>query len=162
MLHRSHHKDHTEIVRKATEGAARLISFLYCDNGGIIRGKSTHLSALAERLETGLGLTVAMQAMSDMDQLQDMEGKGPVGEIRLVPDPDTFTLLPYAPGRATMLADMVRLYRSPWEACPRHFLKRMVEKAAAEELTIQAAFEPEWTLAQKVGDAFVQRPSVFR
>ena len=147
--------DNTEIVRQATEGDAQLIFFLYCDNGGIIRGKSTHLSALPERLETGLGLTVAMQAMSDMDQLQSVEGMGPVGEIRLVPDPDTFTLLPYSPGRATMLADMVRLDRSPWEACPRHFLKRMIEKAAAAELTIKAAFEPEWTLAQKVGDAFV-------
>ena len=34
---------------------------------------------------------------------------GPVGEIRLMPDPDTFTLLPYAPHAAAMTADMCTL-----------------------------------------------------
>lgn len=35
-----------------------------------------------------------------LDQLARVEGLGPVGEIRLVPDPDTFTVLPYAPHAA--------------------------------------------------------------
>lgn len=147
--------DQAEVVQRAREAGVQLVFFLYCDNGGIIRGKSTHVSGLEGRLETGIGLTVAMQAMSDMDMLQPVEGMGPVGEIRLVPDPDTFTLLPYAPKRAVMLADMVRLDRTPWEACPRSFLKRMVASAAGLGLSLQAAFEPEWTLAKKVGDSLV-------
>ncbi len=60
----------TEIFKLATESGVHLIFFLYCDNGGVIRGKSTHVSSLEHRIETGIGLTVAMQAMSDMDQLQ--------------------------------------------------------------------------------------------
>ena len=147
--------DQAEALQRAREAGVQLVFFLYCDNGGIIRGKSTHISGLESRLNTGIGLTVAMQAMSDMDMLQSVEGMGPVGEIRLVPDPDTFTVLPYNPKRAVMLADMVRLDRSPWEACPRTFLKRMIALAADAGLTIQAAFEPEWTLAVKEGDSFV-------
>jgi glutamine synthetase len=147
--------DSSEIVKKATEAGVQLIFFLYCDNGGIIRGKSTHVSSLAKRLETGIGLTRAMQAMSDMDRLQTVAGMGPVGEIRLVPDLETFTVLPYAPKRAVMLADMVALDRMPWGACPRGFLKRMVARAAARGLRFQAAFEPEWTLARKEGASFV-------
>ena len=147
--------DSIEVVRRAGESGVKLVFFLYCDNGGIIRGKSTHVSSLDQRLNSGIGLTVAMQAMSDMDRLQQVEGMGPVGEIRLVPDPATFTVLPYAPKRAVMLSDMVQLDRSPWQACPRSFLKRMVDKAAAHGLTIRAAFEPEWTLAKKEGDIFV-------
>ena len=35
--------------------------------------------------------------MNGLDQLQPVEGMGPVGEVRLVPDPSTFRVLPYAP-----------------------------------------------------------------
>ncbi len=115
-----------EIAKKASESGVQLVFFLYCDNGGVIRGKSTHISSLEQRIETGIGLTVAMQAMSDMDQLQPVEGLGPVGEIRLVPDLDSFAILPYEQKLAVMLADMVRLDHRPWESCPRYFLKRMV------------------------------------
>jgi len=144
-----------EVVRKAREVGIQLVSFLYCDNGGVIRGKSASTSSLERRMDAGIGLTVAMQAMSDMDLLQPVPGMGPVGEIRLVPDSDTFALLPYAPKRAVMLADMVRLDREPWEACPRTFLKRMVERMTREGYHLKAAFEPEWTLARKEGDYYV-------
>lgn len=147
--------NHDTILRQAEEAGVNLISFLFCDNGGIIRGKATHVSGLEARLRSGIGLTVAMQAFSGMDQLQPVAGMGPVGEIRLMPDPDTFTLLPYAPKRAMMLADLTTVAGQPWEACPRHFLKRMLERAAARGLTIQAALEPEWYLAGRDGDRFV-------
>ena len=42
-----------------------------------------------------------------------------MGEIRLVPDPDTFTVLPYAPHSAAMLVDHLRLDGQPYEAGPR-------------------------------------------
>jgi glutamine synthetase len=81
--------DQSEVLRRANESRVQLVFFLYCDNGGIIRGKSAHISTLQKRLETGIGLTVGMQAMSDMDMLQSVAGMGPVGEIRLVPDLST-------------------------------------------------------------------------
>ena len=93
--------------------------FLYTDNGGIIRGKSTHINALENRINDGIGLTLAMQAMNMMDQLASVEGMGPVGEIRMVPDPNTFRVLPYAPRVGAMTVDMIKLDGTPWEACPR-------------------------------------------
>jgi glutamine synthetase len=153
--HRVKAMDQREVVRRANESQVQLVFFLYCDNGGIIRGKSTHISTLQKRLETGIGLTVAMQAMSDMDMLQSVAGMGPVGEIRLVPDLSTYRTLPYSPRRAVILADMLTLERKPWAACPRAFLKRMVDLAARRGFRVRAAFEPEWTLARKEGDSFV-------
>ena len=35
-----------DVVRQAREADLRLVRFLYCDNGGIIRGKATHASKL--------------------------------------------------------------------------------------------------------------------
>src|SRR6185295_14227700 len=94
------------VADDARRAGIRLVRFLYTDNGGITRGKSTHAASLASRITDGIGLTVAMQAMNMLDQLQPVDGLGPVGEIRLVPDPRTFTVLPYAPHAAAMTSDM--------------------------------------------------------
>lgn len=93
-----------------------LIRFLYADHGGVIRGKAVSRSRLPERFTTGIGHTVAMMAMNMLDQLQNVEHLGPVGEVRLVPDPTTFVPLPYAPGAAAMLSDLRRIDGSPGPA----------------------------------------------
>jgi glutamine synthetase len=136
-----------EILDACRTQAVRLVRFLYCDNGGVIRGKATHVERLGDRLRTGIGLTVAMQAMNSLDQLQPVEGMGPVGEIRLVPDPGTFTVLPYAPHTAAMLVDHVRLDGQPYEAGPRNFLKRMAARLAERGMVLSCAVENEWSLA---------------
>ena len=38
------------VVARAQEAGVHLVSFLYCDNAGIIRTKSTHVVALAGRM----------------------------------------------------------------------------------------------------------------
>jgi glutamine synthetase len=144
-----------EIVAKAEATGLRLVRFLYCDNDGIIRGKSSGMSGLKDRLETGIGLTVAMQAFTMLDHLATVEGMGPVGEIRLVPDPATFAIAPYAPHTGVVLVDMQTLDGKPYAADGRAFLKRMSARAAGDhDLTLVAAFEPEWSLASKDGDKF--------
>ena len=141
-----------EIVAQAEAAGLRLVRFLYCDNDGIIRGKSAAIANLKERLETGIGLTVAMQAFTMLDHLASVDGMGPVGEIRLVPDPSTFTIAPYAPHTGTVLVDMQTLDGQPYAADGRDFLKRMIDRAANDhDLALIAAFEPEWSLAVKNG-----------
>ncbi len=135
-----------QIVTAVNAADVRLIRFLYCDNGCVIRGKLAHKDSLAKRMETGIGLTVAMQAFNMLDQLQPFEGMGPVGEVRLVPDPNSFVVLPYAPNSAAMVCDMLTLDRQPWAACPRGFLKRMIARAATNGLTFQATLENEFSL----------------
>jgi glutamine synthetase len=139
-------------VEAAQNAEVRLVRFLYTDNGGVTRGKSTHIDGLQNRLNDGIGLTVAMQAMNMLDQLASVEGMGPVGEIRLIPDPETFRVLPYAPHTAAMTVDMCQKDGSPWEACPRSFLKRQIAACAAEGFAVRAAFECEFTLATRNAD----------
>ncbi|MDB5113886.1 MAG: glnA, partial [Chloroflexi bacterium] len=123
--------------------------FLYCDMDGITRGKATGTTQLAERLEGGIGLTVAMQAFTMLDRLAPVPGMGPVGEIRLVADPSTFVVAPYAPHTGVVLVDMVTTGGEPYDADGRAFLRRMVERAAGHDLAMIAAFEPEWSLARR-------------
>jgi glutamine synthetase len=144
-----------EILDACRTQAVRLVRFLYCDNGGVIRGKATHVERLDDRIRTGIGLTVAMQAMNSLDQLQPVEGMGPVGEIRLVPDPETFTVLPYVPHTAAMLADHVRLDGQPYEAGPRNFLKQMAARLAERGMVLSCAVENEWSLASQQDGRYV-------
>lgn len=74
-------------------------------------------------------------------------GLSPVGEIRLVPDWETLTQLPYAPGHARVIGDMVK-DGQPWSCCPRYFLKKAIASAAEEGIEIKAAFENEFYLLQ--------------
>lgn len=152
MASRHPRRPPSDLTEQARRAGVRLVRFLYTDNGGITRGKATHVAGLAHRLTDGIGLTVAMQAMNMLDQLQSVEGLGPVGEIRLVPDPKTFTVLPYAPHTAAMTSDMCTLEGTPWAACPRAFLKRQIAACGAAGFSVRAAFECEFTLAVKGTD----------
>lgn len=143
-----------EAVAACREAGVRLVRFLYCDNGGIVRAKAAHVERLADRMRTGIGLTAAMQAMSSLDQLQPVDGMGPVGEVRLVPDPSTFRVLPYAPHSAAMLVDHVRLDGEPYEADPRAFLKRMAAALTDRGMVMRCAVENEFSLATRVEDGF--------
>src|SRR5499426_2823614 len=138
----------TAAARAEAEGIS-LVWFLYADHGGIIRGKSASAAALPARMVTGIGHTVAMMAMSMLDRLQSVEGMSPVGEVRIMPDPATFVPLPYAPGAAAMLADLVRPGGEPWDGCARTYLRQAVADLASEGFVATAAFEPEFTLGRR-------------
>jgi glutamine synthetase len=127
----------------------RLVRFLYADHGGIIRGKAAGTTRLQERVASGIGHTVAMMAMSLLDHLASVDGMGPVGEVRILPDPSTYVALPYAPGAGAMLSDLVLPDGTPWDACPRTFLKRAIAELAAEGYGVQAAFEPEFSVGYR-------------
>ena len=134
---------------RAESAGVSLVWFLYADHGGIIRGKSASAATLPARMVTGIGHTVAMMAMSMLDHLQPVAGLGPVGEVRIMPDPATFVQLPYAPGAAAMLADLVHPDGQPWDACARTYLKQAVAELASQGYAATAAFEPEFTLGRR-------------
>jgi glutamine synthetase len=142
-------------VRQADEAGLRLVRFLWCGNDGTVRSKSSAVRGLEGRIRSGIGLTVAMQAMNGLDQLQPVEGMGPVGEIRLVPDPDTFRVLPYAPHTGAMLVDHLQLDGTPAPVDQRSFLKRMEARLGERGMKLEAAFENEFSLATVIDGAYV-------
>jgi glutamine synthetase len=136
-----------EVLQKVDEADLRLVRFLWCGNDGTVRAKASSRHGLEGRLRAGIGLTVAMQAMNSLDQLQPVEGMGPVGEVRLVPDPETFRVLPYAPASGAVIVDQIGLDGEPAAVCQRSFLKRQVARLAERGSVLEASFENEFTLA---------------
>lgn len=147
--------DHDTVLQRAEEARLRLVRFMYCDNGGIIRGKATHINSLKNRMAEGIGQSLAMQAFAGVDALASVAGMGPVGEFRLVPDPDTFIVLPYAPHTGMMLCDLYSQQdHQPWSACPRTFLKRVIAEAEQMGIAVQAAVEHEFYLARATDEGY--------
>ena len=144
-----------EIARRADEAGIRLVRFLWCGNDGTVRAKASSRHGLEGRLERGIGVTVAMQAMNALDQLQPVPDMGPVGEYRLMPALDTFRVLPYAPHCAAVLTDHAGLDGEPAPVCQRSFLRRMEARLAERGLVLRAAFENEFSLARREDGEYV-------
>jgi glutamine synthetase len=143
------------VLDAAAEAELRLVRFLYCDLGSMVRGKATHALHLPSRIRDGIALTCAQMAMNALDQLQDIPGMTAVGEVRIVPDPDSFVILPYAPRTGAMFSSLINLDRNPSPTCPRTFLRRVIADAATQGLRADAAFELEFFLAKEVDGALV-------
>jgi glutamine synthetase len=143
-----------ELAANVDGAGVRLVRFLWCGNDGTIRAKASGRHGLEGRLRAGIGVTVAMQAMNGLDQLQPVTGMGPVGEVRLTPDLDTFRVLPYAPHTGALLTDHMRLDGEPAPVCQRSFLKRMEARLAERGLVLRAAFENEFSLATHVDGTY--------
>ena len=127
----------------------RFVRLLWCDNANVIRGKAFHTGFLEEHRHQGISIAIAQQAIPVMyDMVAPDSGLSPVGEAWLVPDWSTFNTLPYAPGHARVMGDMVR-GGEPWSLCPRGFLKRMLAEAEAEGLQVLSAFENEFYLLRR-------------
>ena len=148
-------RQHRAILSRCAADKVQLVRFLYCGNDSVIRGKACHTRFLDSYLRSGIGLTMAMQSFNMLDQLVPEGTFGPVGEIRLVPDLDSFSVLPYVPASARLLCDMLTLDGEPWGACPRSFLRRMIERARRAGVELNATFENEFTLARREGGAYV-------
>jgi len=144
-----------EVLERVQREGLALVRFLYCDNANIVRGKATTLTNLGDFIGAGIGLTMAMQGFTPTERIATDASVGPIGEIRLVPDPATYVLLPYAPRQAAMLCDMVTLSGEPWDLCPRAALRRVLDSAAADGLVVQVGFEHEFYLLSRGNEGWV-------
>src|SRR5450631_2969699 len=116
------------------------------DLSGHFRGKSFPAADLPARLERGVGIAPTNIFLSAFGPIQ-MTPFGTQGEVFLVPDQATRVIVPFE-GSATeyfMLGDIRNLDGTPWNYCPRHVLRRALDRLAGETgLRLLAAFEQEF------------------
>lgn len=130
-----------------TAGDPVLTRILWCDNAGLTRAKSVTATTWPGTLRNGVGISMGQQALPMMvDAVVPESGLSAVGEVRLVPDPDTLVALPYLPGVAAAIGDMQTLDGEAWGHCPRTFLKRQVAEAGRLGFEVVASFENEYYL----------------
>ena len=148
-----------EALKQTLEDAGiKFVRILWCDNANVVRAKAAHIDYLEEYIDNGVGITVAQMALPVMyDSVVPETGLGPVGEVRLMPDWSTLTILPFAKGHAQVLSDMIiSETRKVWGHCPRGFLKRQVRELASTGLTLKAVFENEFFLLRRNSDSLLE------
>jgi len=144
-----------QVFDQIRKNELELIRFLYCNGiDNKIRGKAVQAKSLGSFIETGVGHPGALLCFNMADLPVDGRAFTSVGEVRIVPDPDTFGIIPYLPKVAYMFSDLYKLDKTPWEMCPRYFLKRMIKRAEEKGLIIKAAIENEFYLARKTDSGF--------
>jgi glutamine synthetase len=142
------------LKKRLQDAGIKFVRILWCDNANVIRAKAAHVDYLEDYIAYGVGITVAQQALPVMyDSVVPETGLGPVGEVRLMPDWTTMTMLPYAEGHAQVLSDMiVSETGKAWEHCPRGFLRQQAQKLADIGLTVKAVFENEFFLLHRTAE----------
>jgi len=123
----------------------KFLRIVWCDNANIIRSKALRVNSNTNS-EFIIGISRAQQAIPvTHDGVVPDSPLDPIGEVYLKADTSTITRLPYSPGHLRAMGDM--FYNgSPWEYCPRGFLKSMVEIVGNMGLEIKASFENEFYL----------------
>ena len=131
-----------------------------CDIAGHVRGKGFPAREIDERRAKGVGWTHSNLMQTAFGPILDTPF-GTAGDLMIVPDPAAEVHVDFADGSAPehfFLGDIRNTDGSPWECCPREFLRRAI--AALDEaagLRLVAAFEQEFVYTgnqDRPGDAY--------
>ncbi|MEM9551648.1 MAG: hypothetical protein AAGA05_10760 [Pseudomonadota bacterium] len=116
---------------------------------GILRGRSVPSARSETALTEGLPWVPANITIGALNTLPADNPFGPIGEIRLMPDPEARITL-HRPDKPTFdlaLCDFTMRDGSKWACCPRTALKAAVQDLETHTgLTMKVAFEHELTL----------------
>ena len=118
-----------------------------CDIAGHVRGKGFPAQELDTRRHKGIGWTHSNLMQSAFGPIFDTPfGTG--GDLMIMPDPATEVRVDFADGTPPehfFLGDLRNTDGSPWECCPREFLRRaLAALETASNLRLIAAFEQEF------------------
>lgn len=126
-----------------------LISLVYCDLGGIVRGRSLASAQLADDPQASVGWVPSAVARAPFGRVED-NPFGAIGDLRLLPDVDTHVTVP-ADERSSalefVLCDLVETDGEPWDCCPRGVLRdALADLDAHLGACVLASFEHEFQL----------------
>ncbi len=154
--------------------STELVALVCCDLGGIVRGRSLPTAELGETLRVGVGWVPANHSLTPHGPLAARTPFDSTGDLRLLPDPDTHVRVEAeatgsgwvsgpvggpAGGPAggppnkganaleLVLCDIVETDGTPWECCPRRFLRDALAELERElGARVIASFEHEFQL----------------
>jgi glutamine synthetase len=147
-----------DLLARVRKQDLRLIRLVWADPHGWARAKAVTLPVFAAALADGYNINVATTTLDasgartfssftrggGMD-LDEMTGSP---NIVIVPDPDTFRVLPWAPGVGWVLCDEYFGSGAPYHFSPRHLLRKQLQRLAEQGMGYVVGLEVEWYLAR--------------
>jgi glutamine synthetase len=137
-----------EVLRFVEENDVKFIRLAFCDLYGRLKNISVQPGELGRAFDAGIPFDAA--AVRGFKDVQ--------GDLYLVPDPGTLSVLPWRPqsGRVIrMFCDLTYPDGGLYESYGRAVLRRAVEKAAAQNITMHIAPKCEFYLFEADGKGFI-------
>ncbi len=163
-----------EVKLRVQKENLAFVRLAWADPHGASRAKAVTAGAFIAALETGYNINVATTTLDSANartfssftrgggmDLPEMTGSP---NLTIVPDPNTFRVLPWAPGVGWILCDEYFNSGVPFHFSPRHLLRRQLKRLADMGMGYVVGLEVEWYLARlaqdRLGDENVGAPGV--
>jgi len=132
-------KDRARSVRETIErDRVTSVRIVFADQHGIARGKTLTARNFLEAFERGYAITSALFAFDTANHIVfpvfTGEGGLPLGEaggtgdLLMVPDPETFRVLPWASNTGWVLSDLYLTNGEPVRIAPRYIHRRVLQE----------------------------------
>ena len=143
------------VLAQVAERGLETVRVLFADPHGVLRGKTVTAAAFPSVFRSGLGAPstlllkdtsgrTAFPVWSDGEgQAGGMQG---AGDMLLIPDPDTFRVLPWSPHSAWIFCDLAFTDGRPVPFAPRNVLRRALDRLAGKGWDIRFGLEVEFHL----------------
>src|SRR5207253_4830325 len=134
-----------ELAESLPARGVRVVALSQVDNAGVARVKTVPVSLLERAVRYGVGMSPVFEVFMVNDSITSSdELGGPVGDLRLMPDPFALKVLAAQPGWAWAPVDKHTQEGEIYPGCQRTFAKRMAARAADAGIELRMAFELEW------------------
>ncbi|MDP9341101.1 MAG: glutamine synthetase family protein [Actinomycetota bacterium] len=146
-----------ELAESLPARGVGMVALSHVDNSGVTRVKTVPSSLLERAVRFGIGMSPVFEVFLVDDSITASdEVAGPVGDLRLMPDPFALTAMAAQPGWAWAPVDKHTQEGEVYAGCQRTFAKRMAGRLADAGIEMRLTFELEWFQAD--ADSEVERP----
>ena len=155
-----------DVAARARAEKLQLVRLAWSDSHGHVRAKALTLPAFEAALADGHNINVALWTLDASGNrvfasftlgggmgLPEMTGSP---NLIAVPDPETFRILPWAPGVGWILCDEYFRDGTPFHFSARRLLRRTLETLAARGLSATVGIEVEWYLLKLLDDTLAE------
>ncbi|MBE1282064.1 MAG: glutamine synthetase [Rhodobacteraceae bacterium] len=143
-----------EIVDRLERDGIETVRVLFCDQHGILRGKTLVPEAFRAALDNGVMVPSTLMLKDTSHQTAFpvwSKNTGPghgalqgASDLMLMPDPATFRVLPWSPHSAWILSDVVYPDGCDVNFSARSILRRAIERLADQEMAATLGLEVEF------------------
>jgi len=137
--------DKKTVLERVREDDIKFVSLQFTDVTGSVKSVDIPPSRLEDALDEGVWFDGS--SVEGFARIQE-------SDMRLVLDPETYSILPWSPAelkRARIFCDIYRPGGAPFLGDPRGVLKRVLEKIEANGWTFNVGPEPEFFLFRRNG-----------
>ncbi len=144
-----------EILNNIKKDNITLVRFQWIGIDLLLRTMVTHSDYLESTIKSGIGITKAIQSLTPWDSLTSTDYGPESGEYKIIPDLNTFAVIPYTSNIARFICELCDSELKPADTDPRFLLRKVINQAKNLGYNPMVAFEAEFNIFKKVDDKII-------